>query len=69
MDAISTGPTCDRCGTSVAARVRYVRGADIWEFCQHHGREHGPALELRGFEVYEVALSSMPDVGSRAVTG
>jgi hypothetical protein len=67
MHASTTGPRCDRCG--VTAKIGYIRGVDLWEFCAHHGREHDKALTDRGYERVTLALPDVPNVGSRAITG
>ena len=60
MDAISTGPTCDRCGA--AAKVADVRGTSVWQWCDHHGREYASILQAAGFERVTLAMLPLRDV-------
>jgi hypothetical protein len=67
MDVTSTGPTCDRCGA--AAKVADVRGASVWRWCDHHGREYAAILKDAGFERVTLAMLHLRDVGSSTEHG
>ena len=45
--------TCDRCTQAHVAEWWKPEGRLTVLLCNHHDREHGPALELVGFVRYE----------------